>query len=64
MVKIYGAYTELDCVFDDANACALAALAAAGRPRRAAVRHRRRSTGTEYLQGVHLPQVRRLAGGS
>ena len=24
MVKIYGAYTELDCVFDDANACRLA----------------------------------------
>ena len=39
MVKIYGAYTELDCVFDDSNACELAALAARGRPRRAPLRH-------------------------
>ena len=39
MVKIYGAYTELDCVFDDANAHALSLSLPRGRPRRAALRH-------------------------
>jgi hypothetical protein len=60
MVKIYGAYTELDCVFDDANACALAdSLADADRAElsfdTAAI------DWDEYLQRIHLPQVRRLA---
>jgi hypothetical protein len=60
MVKIYGAYTELDCVFDDANASALAeSLAPADRTElsfdTAAI------DWGHYLQRVHLPQVRRLA---
>ena len=60
MVKIYGAYTELDCVFDDANARALAAsLHAEDRAElpfdTAAI------DWDDYLQRVHLPQVRRLA---
>jgi hypothetical protein len=60
MVKIYGAYTELDCVFDDANACALAdSLADTDRAElsfdTAAI------DWDEYLQRIHLPQVRRLA---
>jgi nucleoside-diphosphate-sugar epimerase len=61
MVRIYGAYTELDCVFDDSNACRLAAsLHAADRAElsfdTAAI------DWDEYLQEIHLPQVRRLAG--
>lgn len=60
MVKIYAAYTELDCVFDDANACALAAsLSDADRADlpfdTAAI------DWTEYLEGVHLPEVHRMA---
>jgi fatty acyl-CoA reductase len=60
MVKIYGAYTELDCVFDDANARALAAslheddLAALPFDTAAI-------DWDDYLQNVHLPEVRRLA---
>jgi nucleoside-diphosphate-sugar epimerase len=62
MVKIYGAYTELDCVFDDANACRLAEmLPDADRAElsfdTAAIEW------DHYLQEVHLPQVRRLAAG-
>ena len=62
MVKIYGAYTELDCVFDDANACSLSdRLPEADRAElsfdTAAIEW------DSYLQEVHLPQVRRLAGG-
>jgi nucleoside-diphosphate-sugar epimerase len=62
MVKIYGAYTELDCVFDDANACGLAeTLPDADRTElsfdTAAIEW------SHYLQEVHLPQVRRLATG-
>jgi nucleoside-diphosphate-sugar epimerase len=60
MVKIYAPYTELDCVFDDANACALAAgLGDADRAQlpfdTAAI------DWTEYLEGVHLPEVQRMA---
>ena len=60
MVKIYGAYTELDCVFDDANARALAAsLHEADRAElpfdTAAI------DWEDYLQRVHLPEVRKLA---
>jgi alcohol-forming fatty acyl-CoA reductase len=62
MVKIYGAYTELDCVFDDSNACRLAeTLTDADRAElsfdTAAI------DWDHYLQEVHLPQVRRLAAG-
>lgn len=61
MVRIYGAYTELDCVFDDTNARQLArALAPEDRLElpfdTAAIDWDR------YLQQIHLPQVRRLAG--
>ncbi len=60
MVKIYGAYTELDCVFDDANACHLAELLPeADRDElsfdTAAI------DWDVYLQEIHLPQVRRLS---
>ena len=62
MVKIYGAYTELDCVFDDANAVALArSLPEADR---AELPFDTAAIGWEdYLQGVHLPEVRKLATG-
>jgi nucleoside-diphosphate-sugar epimerase len=60
MVKIYAPYTELDCVFDDANARALAAAASeadrADLPfDTAAIEWR------QYLEGIHLPAVGRLA---
>jgi nucleoside-diphosphate-sugar epimerase len=62
MVKIYGAYTELDCVFDDAGACRLAErLSDADRAElsfdTSAI------DWDHYLQEIHLPQVRRLAVG-
>jgi len=60
MVKIYGAYTELNCAFDNRNAHALArALTPADRaalPFEAA-----EIDWTEYLQRIHLPQVHRMA---
>ncbi len=60
MVKIYGAYTELDCVFDDANARDLAASLHPSDvdsiPFDTAA-----FEWDDYLQGVHLPEVRRLA---
>lgn len=60
MVEIYGAYTELNCVFDDANTVRLAAaLHPADREElpfdTAAIEW------DEYLQEIHLPQVHRLA---
>jgi thioester reductase-like protein len=60
MVKIYAPYTELDCVFDDRNACALAAsLSEADRADlpfdTAAI------DWTDYLEGTHLPEVQRMA---
>ena len=60
MVRIYGAYTELDCVFDDANAVALAA--SMHEADRAALPFDTAAIDWDaYLQTVHLPQVRRLA---
>lgn len=60
MVKIYGPYTELDCVFDDSNARALAAtLDPADRADLPF------DTGEidwkDYLEGTHLPRVHRMA---
>jgi alcohol-forming fatty acyl-CoA reductase len=60
MVKIYGPYTELDCVFDDANALALAAaMAPADREElpfdTAAIEWE------SYLRGAHLPAVHRMS---
>lgn len=59
MVKIYGAYTELDVVFDDRNAQHLARELLPGNDElafdTAAI------DWDEYLQEIHLPQVRRLA---
>ncbi len=62
MVKIYGAYTELDCAFDDTNAQELfRSLPAADREAlpfdTAAI------DWDDYLQRVHLPKVRKLATG-
>lgn len=64
MVKIYGPYTELDTVFDDANARALAA--ALTEPDRAALPFDAGQLDwTAYLEGVHLPRIRgMLEGGS
>ena len=60
MVKIYGAYTELDCVFDDANARALAG--GLGDSDHAEFPFDTAAIDwDDYLQRVHLPQVRRLA---
>jgi nucleoside-diphosphate-sugar epimerase len=62
MVKIYGAYTELDCVFDDANACRLGELMPEAD--RAELSFDTAAIDWHsYLQEAHLPQVRRLAGG-
>ncbi len=62
MVGIYGAYTELDCVFDDSNAQALAALLheddRADLPFDTAA-----IDWDHYLQEVHLPKVHHLAAG-
>lgn len=62
MVKIYGAYTELDCVFDDSNTHRLAAsLPAADR---AELPFDTAEIDWDvHLQEIHLPQVRRLAEG-
>jgi hypothetical protein len=60
MVRIYAPYTELNCAFDDTNACALAAsLSAADRADlpfdTAAIEW------ATYLEGWHLPAVRKMA---
>jgi fatty acyl-CoA reductase len=60
MVKIYGAYTELNCIFDDANACRLAA-ALPDSDRAELPFDTAAIDWDEYLQEIHLPQVRRLA---
>ena len=60
MVKIYAPYTELDCVFDDANACALAA-AASDADRADLPFDTATLDWTAYLEGTHLPAVQRLA---
>jgi len=62
MVKIYGAYTELDCVFDDSNTRALAA--SMHEADRAELPFDTAAIDWEdYLQRVHLPRVRELATG-
>lgn len=60
LVKIYGAYAELDCVFDDSNTCALArALPQVDRVELqfnvAAIDWQK------YMQETHLPRVRQIA---
>ena len=62
MVKIYGAYTELDCVFDDSNAQALSA-SLTGADREELAFDPAAIDWEDYLQRVHLPEVRRLATG-
>lgn len=60
MVKIYGSYTELDCVFDDTNATRL--RASLSREDQAALPFDTAEIDwDDYLQKVHLPEVRRLA---
>jgi nucleoside-diphosphate-sugar epimerase len=60
MVRIYAPYTELNCVFDDANLSALGEQMSA--------RHRSELPfdtaafdWTGYLEGIHLPELRRMA---
>ncbi|HEX3324268.1 MAG TPA: SDR family oxidoreductase [Solirubrobacterales bacterium] len=60
MVKIYAPYTELDCVFDDANACALAA-SLSDADRAALPFDTAAIDWTQYLEYVHLPEVHRMA---
>lgn len=62
MVKIYGAYTELDCVFDDSNARELAGSLAPA-DRQALDFDTTAIDWHDYLQRIHLPEVRRLADG-
>ncbi len=60
MVKIYGPYTELNCTFDNSNAQALArSLSPADRA--ALPFDTAGFDWTEYLQGIHLPRVHRMA---
>ncbi len=63
MVRIYAPYTELNVVFDDANLLALGEQMSA--------RHRSELPfdtaafgWTEYLEGIHLPELRRMANQS
>jgi nucleoside-diphosphate-sugar epimerase len=60
MVRIYAPYTELNVVFDDADLSALG--------ERMSARHRAELPfdtaafdWTEYLEGIHLPELRRMA---
>jgi nucleoside-diphosphate-sugar epimerase len=62
MVKIYGAYTDLDCVFDDSNARALFTSMPED-DRSALPFDTAEFNWDDYLQTIHLPQVRRLATG-
>jgi alcohol-forming fatty acyl-CoA reductase len=60
MVKIYGAYTELDCIFDDANTAAF--LSSLPEAERAALPFDiAQLDWEEYLQRIHLPEVREIA---
>src|SRR5262249_26274774 len=59
MVKIYGPYTELDCVFEDANARRLEASMST-EDRRALPFDPAGFDWTEYLEGIHLPEVHRM----
>ncbi|HEX5713002.1 MAG TPA: SDR family oxidoreductase [Solirubrobacterales bacterium] len=60
MVKIYAPYTELNCSFDDASACALAA-AASDADRADLPFDTAAIDWTRYLEGTHLPAVQHLA---
>jgi hypothetical protein len=60
MVKIYGPYTELGCRFDDANARALAATMSPA-DREALPFDPGAFDWDEYLLGIHLPRVHRIA---
>ncbi len=60
MVGIYAPYTELSCAFEDASARALAA-AMSPADREALDFDPASIDWTEYLQGIHLPAVRRMA---
>jgi nucleoside-diphosphate-sugar epimerase len=60
MVRIYAPYTELNCVFDDSNLSALG--------ERMSPRHRAELPfdtaafeWTDYLESIHLPELRRMA---
>jgi nucleoside-diphosphate-sugar epimerase len=58
MVKIYGPYTELNCVFDDSNARRLESSMSA--EDRAAIPFDPAGFDwTDYLEGIHLPEVHR-----
>jgi fatty acyl-CoA reductase len=60
MVKIYGPYTELDCVFDDSNTHAF--LRSLPEEERAALPFDTAAIDwQEYLQRIHLPEVRDVA---
>jgi fatty acyl-CoA reductase len=59
MVKIYGPYTELDCVFDDANARRLESSMTAG-DRATLSFDPTDFDWTDYLEGIHLPEVHRM----
>lgn len=60
MVRIYAPYTELDCVFDDANAQALSA--SLGDADRAELPFDTAAIDwTQYLEEIHLPEVHRMA---
>ncbi|HEX7059667.1 MAG TPA: SDR family oxidoreductase [Solirubrobacterales bacterium] len=60
MVKIYGPYTELDCVFDDSNTRALAERMLP--TDRAELPFDTAAIDWEdYLQGTHLPEIHQMA---
>jgi nucleoside-diphosphate-sugar epimerase len=59
MVKIYGPYTELDCVFDNANARELAA-SLTDSDRVELPFDAGSYDWTKYLEGVHLPRIRSM----
>jgi nucleoside-diphosphate-sugar epimerase len=61
MVEIYGAYTALDCVFDDSNTCRLFSRLSED-DRRDLPFDTAAIDWDDYLQRVHLPAVHRLSG--
>jgi nucleoside-diphosphate-sugar epimerase len=60
MVAIYAPYTELNVVFDDANLCALAERMSLD-DRELLPFDVAAFDWTDYLEGIHLPEVRRMA---
>jgi len=60
MVAIYAPYTELNVVFDDANLCALAERMSP-EDRQLLPFDVAAFDWTGYLEGIHLPEVRRMA---